>query len=192
MSEMKRVLWDAERLAKFSNARDLAEVNRFRTRNEDFLPPYFWELVYIPRTPDESLPLDSAPTDEPGSWFWQQFQHFLRAAWLMPPFSLDACVQLISCGVDSHEDAAPDKRLVVWPYQRAVMFLGTESWRARFCQCGQRFAADKPARRFCSNTCSAKARKASRAVSWGKHGDKWRARYESKKAKGKSSKRTKR
>jgi hypothetical protein len=46
----------------------------------------------------------------------------------------------------------------VWPYQQAVMFLGTNPWRALFCGlCGKRFVADKPGRRFCSGDCTKEA-----------------------------------
>lgn len=63
----------------------------------------------------------------------------------------------------------------VWPYQQAVMFLGTNPWRALFCgQCGKRFVADKPGRRFCSEDCTKEARKSSKRAWWGEHGENWR------------------
>jgi len=63
----------------------------------------------------------------------------------------------------------------VYPYMQAVMFLGTNPWRALFCGlCGKRFVADKPGRRFCSEDCTKAARKGSRRVWWSKHGENWR------------------
>ena len=39
----------------------------------------------------------------------------------------------------------------VWPYQRAVLFLHVEPWRAKVCQeCGRRFVADHARRKYCS------------------------------------------
>jgi hypothetical protein len=68
-----------------------------------------------------------------------------------------------------------------WPYQMAVMFLASEPWRARFCQeCGQRFVADKPKNSYCSVSCSGEARRASKRLSWEKHGKEWRPAKESK------------
>ena len=63
----------------------------------------------------------------------------------------------------------------VWPYQRAVMFLATEPWRARFCEsCGKRYVAFKPGRRYCSDRCTQAARRGSKRASWHKHSRKWR------------------
>ena len=73
----------------------------------------------------------------------------------------------------------------VWPYQQAVMFLCVNPWRARFCVCGNRFVADIPARRFCSDKCFQDSRKLAKQAWWSAHGEGWRS---SKEAKNKSSK----
>jgi hypothetical protein len=63
----------------------------------------------------------------------------------------------------------------VWPYQQAVMFLGTNPWRALFCGlCSKRFVADKPGRRFCSEDCAKEARKRGQLAWWNQHGENWR------------------
>jgi hypothetical protein len=63
----------------------------------------------------------------------------------------------------------------VWPYQQAVMFLGTNPWRALFCGlCSKRFVADKPGRRFCSEACTKEARKRGQLAWWNQHGENWR------------------
>ena len=64
----------------------------------------------------------------------------------------------------------------VYPYMQAVMLLATESWRARFCPfCGNRFAADIPARRFCSDKCFQESRRRYGNAMWAKHGKEWRS-----------------
>jgi ribosomal protein L24E len=196
MTEKKTVLWQAERLALFSNISDDAAVERFRKNHDSFFPRNFWNwsLSQAP-TSGPILTLDAASAEavgrlrrEPRIPFLRAFQQVLCEAW-QKGFPLEECVRLISSAAVADRlfgktDVEPDlSSYPVWPYQRAVMFLGVEPWRARFCGlCGTRFVADKPARRFCSNKCSAKARKDSRAVSWSKHGEKWRATYERKKA----------
>src|SRR5215472_1355911 len=202
MADKKTVLWDAERLALFSNARDVMEVNRFCRNHGTFFPRNFqnWFVRQV-AIDGPVLTTDAASADAVGRLkrelpipFWRAFQQVLCEAWRIG-FPLEECVRLISSAAVGDRlfgktDVEPDlSSYPVWPYQRAVMFLGTEQWRARFCgQCGTRFVADKPARRFCSNKCSSKARKDSRAVSWTKHGEKWRATYERKKAVDKPSK----
>jgi hypothetical protein len=203
MPNTKNNLWDAERLALLSNASTEADVRQFLENEKSFFPRNFWNWSI--RQLEEGVPIltmDASDAQaierlrrEPPIPFWQAFQRVLRDAWQLG-FPLEECVRLISCAavadrLYSATDAEPDlSSYPVWPYQRAVMFLGVEPWRARFCgQCGKRFVADKPARRFCSNTCSTKARKASRMDWWNRAGEEWRAKKD---AKGKRSRRTKR
>jgi hypothetical protein len=205
MTLTKTGLWDAERLALFSNARE-TEAQHFREQYDNYFPRSFWNWQVPPLETGASVVTMSAANAEavrllrraPPVDFWQAFQQVLRHAW-QNGFPLEECVRLISCAAVADRlfrkaDVEPDlSSYPVWPYQHAVMFLAVEPWRARFCgQCGKRFVADKPARRFCSSRCSAGARKTSRSVSWSKHGEKWRETYETKRAKGKSTKRTKR
>jgi hypothetical protein len=201
MGGRKGILWDAERLALFSNVSGDAEVNRFRASHDAFFPRNFWNWQI--RAFDQGAVSVSGPLPKlPPIPFWQAFQEALRGAW-QARFPLEECVRLISCAavadrLHGQADIEPDlMSYPVWPYQRAVMLLGVEQWRARFCGlCGKSLVADKPARRFCSTACSAKARRDSRSASWSKHGQKWRAKYEGRKlkqeARRKSHRRTKR
>jgi hypothetical protein len=176
----KEKLWDAERLARFSNANLEAELRSFCRNHDDFFPRNFWN--WSVKSPLETV-----------RFLWA-FQRVLQGAWQLG-FPLEECVRLISCTavpdrLTGATDAEPDmSSYPVWPYQRAVMLLGVEPWRARFCpRCGKRFVADKPARRFCSNRCSSGARRLSKTAWWTNKGQKWRVEYEKKKAdtKGKS------
>jgi hypothetical protein len=185
--DSKTSMWDLQRLADFSNVKGPAQAIRFRKANPDFFPPHFWKET-VPLGSDDPIPegdpilglygtdvsgalaamgLESRPESAP-LWWW--FKQRLQFAW-QRRFPLEICINLIAIAVP------PLGLLRVWPYQSALMFLGTEHWRARHCSlCGARFVSDKPARLFCSNDCSAEARRTSRARSWKKHGREWRAR----------------
>jgi hypothetical protein len=68
-------------------------------------------------------------------------------------------------------------KLESWPFQKAVMLLAVEPWRAGFCsQCGMRLVADKPGRKFCGDKCSQSSRKGTKRAWWAKHGGNWRAK----------------
>jgi len=190
MTKLKEVLWDAERLAVFSNANAAVDAEYFRRNYGDFFPRNFWNWKVRVGGPGE-FTVSAGPIPSEVILFWQAFQRALRDAWQID-FPLEECVRLISCAaVPDRLSGATDVEAdllsyPVWPYQRAVMLLGVEPWRARFCaQCGKRFVADKPARRFCSNGCAAKTRKHSKRDWWAAKGKEWRA-------KGKRSRRAKR
>ncbi len=210
MATAAQSLRDAQTLALFSNARTAAEADYFHHNYGSFFPRNFWNWQI--RQLEEGVPIFSpdAPTAQaverlrraPLIPFWQAFQGVLRGAWQLG-FPLEECVRLISSAAVADRlygetDVEPDlSSYPVWPYQRAVMLLGVEPWRARFCPlCGKRFVADKPARRFCSDACASKARKHSRRAWWSEHGKEWRVNRSKGKrvptAKGKASRRTKR
>ena len=151
---------DAEALATFSNL-DPAGVDYFRNNYPDFIHKSFWEVIYL-----------HADVEANAVHLWKQVQKLLREAW-QSGFPLEKAISLISSRIWDRDadtyDAKPS------PFQKAVMFLTVEPWRARVCVCGKRFVADKPSRRFCSTKCSADARKVSRRVWWRENGEKWRA-----------------
>jgi hypothetical protein len=195
----KATLWDGERLALFANAEGRDEVESFRASHNDFFPAGMWERADLPVPGEPFFNADFSgalsrilgPSAKPKRDelrrvpYWWGLQQALRRAWEQG-FPLEWCVILISL-------AEGETPFHVWPYQRAVMFLGVEPWRARFCGvCGKQFVADKPRRVYCSSGCSGKARRGSRAASWKRHGKKWRTRYGRKKDSGKSSRRAKR
>lgn len=71
----------------------------------------------------------------------------------------------------------------IWPYQRAVLFLHTNSWRASFCEnCGQRYIKEKPPQRFCGDACFKESRKAYKRKLWAKHPEWLKNRKQRKKA----------
>src|SRR5262249_60331190 len=194
MTKAKEILSDTETLGQFSNVGTTAEAHSFRQKNPDFFPRNFWNWL-VPQVGGNEpiLTIDAASAEavahlkrEPPTRFWRAFQHVLHGAW-QRSFPLEESVRLISCvavadRLSGKTDVEPDLLSYrVWPYQRAVMLLGVEPWRTRFCaHCGKRFVADKPARRFCSNSCSANARKESKRHWWAEKGEEWRGGEEGK------------
>jgi hypothetical protein len=167
---MTSFLREAQTLAEFSNAAT-ADAEYFRYNYENFVPAGWWVTR---RISEEDFHVFGK--DPP--FLWQIYQRQLREAW-QGRFPIENCVQLISAsrGLDPsglNEPVASNEHAVL-PYQRAVMFLGIESWRARFCFCGRRFVADKPGRKFCSDRCFIESRKHSRRAWWREHGEDWRA-----------------
>src|SRR5215475_421890 len=206
MAPAPQSIRDAQTLALFSNA-GKAEADYFQHNYGDFFPRNFWNWKIRQVEEGEFVSSPDASTAQaverlrpaPPVPFWQAFQAVLRGAWQVG-FPLEECVRLISSAAVADRlygatDVEPDlSSFPVWPYQRAVMLLGVEPWRARLCVCGNRFVADKPARRFCSDRCASNSRKHSRRTWWGERGREWRRNRSTGKhgtKKGKSSRRKK-
>lgn len=167
----KAILWDAQRLADFANGEPREAVENFRANNPEFFPPAVWSnasaLIPGEKGFDEML---FGSGIKPCYWF--VLREALRKAW-QEGFTPEHCVILLSFAGDMPLNPSAE----VWPFQRAVMFLAMEPWRAKFCGvCGKRFVADEPARRYCSTACTGKARKGTKNASWAKHGKRWRQR----------------
>jgi hypothetical protein len=183
--DKKTILWDAGRLADFANAESREAVENFRANNPDYFPPAVWHNASAPIPGEKGfdeilLKPDIESSFKPSYWFG--VREALRDAW-QGGFTDEHCVILLSFAGDIPLKPSGE----VWPFQRSVMFLAVEDWRARFCGvCGKRFVADQPARRFCSTACTGKGRKASRRAYWKDKGKDWRANR-----KRKSSRRTK-
>lgn len=172
LSEKERI-FDAAKLAQLANVADQQGFEKFRSVNPRFLPPAFWSLLKTgkvqivfadPTRAKTTLTLES----------WVDLKEHVRAAW-EENFPADRCIILITLAASAEGKLffAPS------PFQEAVMFLATDSWRARFCSvCGSCFVAEKPATRFCSLECSGKSRSASRNRWWRRHGKKWREKYQ--------------
>jgi hypothetical protein len=152
---------DAETLAMFSNLDQQRDVDYFRNNYPEFMPKGFWTWMRA----------HAGVKDEP-LYVWKQIQRILREAW-QTGFPLEKSIPLVS--VRNFDFEADDWDVDPAPFQKAVMFLSVEPWRARFCVCGKRFVADRPTRQYCCTKCTANARKLSRRAWWGDHGKEWRA-----------------
>ena len=181
----------ADALAEFSNL-EPESADAFRKKRPGFVPDFWWKEAVTSLTGREAGKI------------WRACQANLRVAWksefpltsciklINAGIRFDPPVE----GVDYHaanavaiprEQAAGYQVQInvesdlwlagtrVWPYQQAVMYLSANPWRALFCSlCGNRFVADKPSRKFCSEDCTKKARKSSKLAWWNEHGQNWR------------------
>jgi len=174
---MDDILIDAQTLATFSNLTP-GEVEAFRNGvAPEFLPSSdeFWGMR------------STTPGATDAEFVWQSIQQGLQEAWAKR-FPLDRSLQLITI-INKYSELEKAFRQVpnmsneeiagtrfpaqeVWPFQRAVMFLAVNSWRARFCpRCGKRFVAAKPKSTYCSDACFKESRKGSKRAWWGEHGE---------------------
>jgi hypothetical protein len=148
-------LEEAEFLAHFANIKP-EELNDFRKAAPDFFPETFW--------PDGRAALVAGMSDSTASVFKnnglagfdrQVYQTLLCRAWA-EGFPLPLTIELVqSSGMSaSTESGLALAELGIgkaYPYQRAVMFLHTEPWRAKICeQCKNYYVANHSKRRYCS------------------------------------------
>ena len=142
---MKELLKDAGDLASFANANlppidgnpwtVPADVEKY----SPLFPPSFWNA---PEIKEGVIP-----------WHYKSFQAILREAWTAG-FPANLVVRLVQMPTGDINEVADFMNGTTWPYQRVIMFLFVESWRASFCpKCGKRFVKDKPNQRFCSLEC---------------------------------------
>lgn len=142
--EARAILDAADALAAFANL-EPANVQAFRRRFPDFLPPTFWTGLAWNA---------DAGVYEP----WIRERDLLRRAWLKQ-FPADLCLRLVASSLflaanvltseDEQELASATQK--VWPYQKSILFLQSNPWRAKVCkECGKRFVADHAKRKYCS------------------------------------------
>lgn len=157
----------AGELAAFTNCVDSVAVKKFSAKNPDFFPTHFLDG----NADQQAIAIPTLREEEP-VWkpMWWGFQQGLLRAW-EEGFPADWAVILIALTHPKRSKVS----VQAWPYQRALMFLAIEPWRARFCgACGRPFVADRPATRFCSTKCAGNARQESRNAWWHKEGERWR------------------
>jgi predicted nucleic acid-binding Zn ribbon protein len=173
----------------------------FRSNYPNFVPEVWWvweifksdvielDKKSVIRTPfgemERGPTLYSKPSTERECLLWQLAQQLLREAW-QDGFPLEKCVKLISLGnfvpMFQPERTAIDTHLLstftsgpITPYQKAVMFLVTNPWRAKFCGvCGKRFVAGEPKQALCSEKCRQEAEIRRKRKWWNRSGKSWR------------------
>jgi hypothetical protein len=144
-SEETRALLDAaDALATFAHL-DPDGVENFRRRYPEFVPETWWigpswkegVGVYIP---------------------WMRERDLLYKAW-KAAFPTELTLELATTALflishamtsDTTEEMEKNQQRV-WAYQRALLFLSAEQWRAKICEeCGNPFVADHASRKYCS------------------------------------------
>ena len=172
------ILQDARTLAAFSNLTP-EDAEYFRHNYPGFVPDYWWQAVYFQNAGfrGDFAIAHSPPINTDEKAVWRLWEKFLRESWtkLSPDRIIALLTRWASRAAESSETEVAGVDIpIAYPYQRAVMFLALEPWRAAFCEkCGQRFVKEKPARRYCSDTCFQESRKASKRELWAKHGSEW-------------------
>jgi predicted nucleic acid-binding Zn ribbon protein len=163
--EAKRLLKALEQFARLADSEDAKDG--FKAQWPDFFPATFWIRRFKQVPPGVSM---SGPAPEfPDIPMWRAWQDMLIQAWRMR-FPLSDLVRLIVAPVVQEAGDALSS-MSEWSYQRAVLLMTREPWRARHCLlCGRPFAADKGASKFCSNQCFAESRLDSKRRWWAQQG----------------------
>ena len=174
MKATSSFLNDAKALALFANLKSDEDAEYFGRNYTEFLPSELWQTPKL----------------------WNALSEQVQTAWQGPAkFPLETCIQLIGIVEKFSQQARVMEQVTrnmergkvptaieipkpeVWPFQRAVMFLGIDPWRPSICSnCGKRFVKDKSSRRFCSDKCFQDSRKLAKRSWWGEHGQDLRNR----------------
>jgi predicted nucleic acid-binding Zn ribbon protein len=176
-------LQDARVLADFSNLVTQEDADYFRHNHRGFLPDGLWNTL--------SLTIEDAASGKKALPSWNTLQQQLLRTW-RTGFPLNSSVSLITSlervtklsqaleDVASQAAKTNDMESLsktklpqpeYWPFQRAVMFMAVESWRARFCSaCGKSFAAAKAKQGLCSDKCREDAEKRRKNAWWSRSG----------------------
>lgn len=174
------VLDDARTLALFSNLTDESS-ECFRQNYPDFVPGRWWRAVHyeLPGFQGDYEITNSTPSVGNENTLWRLWQKLLQESWTK--LTADRIIALLTMwssreeSVESADSEVPGVSIpTAHPYQRAIMFLAMEPWRAIFCEkCGQRFVKENPRQRFCSEACFHVARKAYKRGLWADNSPKW-------------------
>lgn len=168
----------AEELARFANLR-AEDVAPFREAHPNFAGHDWWDSTAPP---------------------WTEYQRMVQQAW-ENGFAPDNCIALIVHGsnlsvigerrryFDGALQALDGKAaadfiranvgIPVFDYQRALMFLHVQPWRASRClnrACGKFFVKTSKGQRFCSVACSDAIRGEAKRKWWADEGTKQRAK----------------
>jgi hypothetical protein len=185
---LKNKIRDTQALAEFANL-SADKVGRFRRIESDFVPQDWWD--YQP-TNDRGEPREWSIAGETRQWMqWQLNQAWLLEAW-RKHFDINQfeLIRLLTSVFDPNQiqvidgwhpqpafadlSGMPD---TMYPYQRAVVFLAEQRWRARLCEvCKSPFVAGHSRQKYCGQvwsqeheTCFDRARKAQKQRDHSKH-----------------------
>jgi len=142
--EIRALLDAADALATFA-ALEPDGVEKFRQRYHAFVPQTWW--------------IGPSWKDGVGVYHpWMHERDLLRKAWAagfpaelaleLATTSLFLISRAMTSDTIDEMEKTPQK---VWDYQRAMLFLSVDQWRAKICEeCGNPFVADHASRKYCS------------------------------------------
>ncbi len=202
----KSILVDALTLARFSNLKP-AQVDDFRNSvGKDFLPDIWEKHAFGPGQLDGKMaweeiqgllrqawkrrfPLEESVTlitlvayrsQLEREWEEDVPDYIKRIPKKYPPEGSENVTKEDILGLSAFPIEQPelDRISKVWPFQRAVMLLTIDPWRARFCPtCGDRVAAVTARSTRCDNPgCFEESRRATKREAWRRKGKQWRSR----------------
>jgi hypothetical protein len=146
---------------------DAQSITQWRHKAPDFFPQNFWNRGI--RQVPEGVSMSSPAPQLPLIPMWRAWQDVLIQAW-RTRFPLSDLVRLLVAPVVQEAGDALSS-MSEWPYQRAVLLMMREPWRARHCMlCGKPFAAEKGASKFCSVACFAASRLDTKRRWWTEQG----------------------
>jgi hypothetical protein len=170
--EDKRLLRTLERFAQS----DEQSITGWRCEAPDFFPENFWNRKI--RQVPEGVRMSGPAPQLPDVRMWWAWRSVLIQAW-RTRFPLSDLVRLLVAPVVQEAGDALSS-MSEWPYQRAVLLMVREPWRARHCMlCGKPFAAEKGASKFCSVACFAESRLDTKRRWWTEQGSERRRQSQS-------------
>lgn len=156
---LKDKIRDAQALAEFANLTPQT-VGHFRQIESDFVPEGWWDYQSTNKDGEPTAPWSEGAIKQQ----WQLNQSWLRAAWkkhfdinqfeLMRIFTsvFDPRDVVLLPGIHPQPAFATvtDMSDTMYPYQRAVVFLTEQQWRARLCvRCKSPFVAGHSKQKYC-------------------------------------------
>jgi hypothetical protein len=209
----KSILVDALTLARFSNLKP-TQVDNFKNNvGKGFLPDIWEQRAFGPEQVDGKMawveiqgllrqawqrrfPLEESVTLITLCAYRSQLareldeapDHIKQIPKKYPPEGSENVTKEDLLGLSEYpiEQPALDRISEVWPFQRAVMLLTIDPWRARFCPtCGDRVAAATQRSTRCDNPgCFEESRRATKREAWRRNGMRWRAKAKKTQKKG--------
>jgi hypothetical protein len=161
---------------------DAVSIDAWQDRWPDFFPAKFWDHKIRQTPPGVST---SAQPQLPGIPLWKGWQDVLLQAW-RAAFPFSEVMRLAVAPVIQEVDMLGS--LSEAPYQRALLLMASDPWRARFCsKCGKPFVALKANAKFCGPGCFAESRLNTKRRWWAKHGSEWRRKRSQRKKRGRAA-----
>jgi hypothetical protein len=161
---------------------DEHSIEEWQQRWLDFFPAKFWNRGVKQVPPGVSM---NTQPHLPVVPLWKGWQDVLLRAW-RAGFPLTEVISLTVGPVSEEIDLLSS--VTEHPYQRALLLMASDPWRARFCsKCGAPFVALKANAKFCGPSCFTESRLNTKQRWWAKHGSEWRRKRSQRKKRGRAA-----
>jgi len=141
------------------------QVDRFKLKHPDFMSPFWWSHWQVKQKEFQKV--------------WDEGFPQLRVLQVISDVSgFEGARVTTRAATDSgsviEKTTSGEEYAHNFAYKKALLFLFTESWRAKICRfekCGRHFIAEKTGNRFHSQECAAKFRDIYKRENWTEHKD---------------------